>query len=165
MSLSPELLLVPFLLVAFLTIHELGHIFVAKLLNLYLVKVGFTKFPFPHVFVEVTWPRNKKDRTFFLLSGFFVIILLLSITLLLGIDYKPLLIAFGIQIIIETNPVYSDFVILSLMDSVTKEVVRTRQPYKKVHQRMYSEYLFSPRWYVHFLLWTLLAVFIIQLLK
>lgn len=160
-----DLLFIPVLLAAFLTIHELGHIAAAKMMNLYLQKVGFSMSPFPHVFVEVTWPRKKKERTIFLMSGFLTIVTLLTLVLTLGLDFKPVLIAFGIQLVIETNPVYSDFVIINLTDKVSAEIARTRQPYKTVYQRVYSNYLYSPAWYVHFVLWVAFIILIINTIK
>lgn len=160
-----DLLLIPVLLAVFLTVHELGHIAAARLLNLYLQKVGFSMSPFPHVFVEVTWPRKKKQRTIFLMSGFLTIVALLSLVLSLGLAFKPVLIAFGIQLIIETNPVYSDFVIINLTDKVSAEIARTRQPYKTVYQKVYSNYLYSPAWYAHFVLWVAFIILVVNTIK
>lgn len=165
MMLSWDLLLIPVLLALFLTIHELGHIAAAKILNLYLQKVGFSMSPFPHVFVEVTWPRKKRERTIFLMSGFFTILMLLTLVLSLGLGFKPVLIAFGIQLIIETNPVYSDFVIINLTDKVSAEIARTRQPYKTVYQKVYNNYLYSPAWYLHFILWVAFIIFVVNIIK
>ena len=90
---------------------------------------------------------------------------LLTLVLTLGLDFKPVLIAFGIQLVIETNPVYSDFVIINLTDKVSAEIARTRQPYKTVYQRVYSNYLYSPAWYVHFVLWVAFIILIINTIK
>ncbi len=165
MMLTWDLLLVPVLLAVFITIHELGHIAAAKVLNLYLQKVGFSMTPFPHVFVNVAWPKKKIERTVYLMSGFITIITLLLLALLFGMTSKPLLIAFGIQLVIETNPVYSDFVIINLTEKVSAEIARSRQPYKTVYQRIYSNYLYSPAWYIHFVLWVVFIVLIVQLIK
>lgn len=165
MMLTWDLLLIPVLLAVFITIHELGHIAAAKALNLYLQKVGFSMKPFPHVFVNVAWPKKKKERTVYLMSGFITIVTLLILALLFDITSKPLLIAFGIQLVIETNPVYSDFVIINLTEKVSAEIARSRQPYKTVYQRIYSDYLYSPAWYVHFILWVVFIVLIVQLIK
>ena len=163
--LDPNLLWIPVILASLLTVHELGHIAVAKLLNLQLQKVGFRHFPFPHVFVEVAWPRRKSDRVLFLMSGFLTILSLVALARIAGIDYTPLWIAFGIQLMIETNPIYSDFVIMSITDRVSREIARTRASYKQVYKKIYSDYLYSARWYVHFLLWAVLVVAIIRFLK
>ncbi len=84
--------------------------------------------------------------------------------MLLGIDYKPLLIAFGLQLAIETNPVYSDFVILGINDIVGREIRRTKAPYKEVYSSVYSNYIYSASWYLHFILWSALVVLVINFL-
>lgn len=160
-----DLLLVPVFLAAFLTIHELGHIVAARVMNLYLQKVGFSMSPIPHVFVEVNWPRERKARTIFLMSGFFTIVSLILIVLAFGLTFKPLLIALGIQLVIETNPIYSDFVIINLTDKVSAEIARTREPYKKVYKRVYSRYLYSKAWYLHFGLWFVFILCIVNTVK
>lgn len=165
MMLTWDLLLVPVFLAVFITLHELGHIAAAKALNLYLQKVGFSMTPFPHVFVNVAWPKKKKERTLYLMSGFITIVTLLLLILLFDITSTPLLIAFGIQLVIETNPIYSDFVIINLTEKVSAEIARSRQPYKTVYQRIYANYLYSPAWYVHFILWVVFIVLIVQLIK
>ncbi len=162
--LSAQFLFVPVFLGIFLTIHEIGHVAAAKMMNLHLKKVGFSKFPFPHIFVEVVWPQKKSERIIFLLSGFFTIISLFLIIMFVGIDYKPLLVAFGLQLAIETNPVYSDFVILGINDKVGSEVRRTKAPYKEVYNRVYSNYIYSTSWYLHFILWSALVVSVINFL-
>jgi len=158
-------LLTAFFLFLLLVIHETGHVLTAKILQLNIRKVGFTLVPFPHVFVRVDWPRVKKERTFFLMSGFATILLLFALVLIAGISFKPLLIALCLQLIIETNPIYSDFVIIKIVDKVIAEVRKTRQPYPAVYKRIYKKYLFTSGWYVHFFVWTIIVVSVLNVIK
>ncbi|MEM1324063.1 MAG: hypothetical protein AAGG75_27625 [Bacteroidota bacterium] len=159
------ILLVGVFLLLLLTVHELGHIVSAKLLQMPIKKVGFTTVPFPHVFVSVNWPREKNKRTLYLMSGFATTLSIFAIVLLFGVDFKPLLIALCIQMIIETNPIYSDFIIINMFDKVSSEVRSTRQPYKAVYKKVYNKYLFSPKWYIHFAIWFVLIITFINVIK
>jgi hypothetical protein len=165
MNFSLELLWVPIFIALFLTIHEMGHVLAAKLLKLHLVKIGFTRKPMPHVFVEVEWPKKRNERLVFLLSGFTTIAILFTLFMVAGVYYWPLMLAFAFQVIFETNPIYSDFVILEINDRVRKEVAKSRKPYKLVYQKIYREYMYSPKWYLHFFLWAILILVVIKLTK
>lgn len=165
MMIIQNILWIALFLMLLLALHELGHILTAKALHLRISKIGFTLKPFPHVFVKIEWPRKKNQRTLFLMSGFLAILCLIVLVLLLGVSFKPLLIALCLQIIIETNPIYSDFVIINIVDKVAGEVRKTRKPYTKVYNSIYTQYLFSAKWHLHFLVWVIIVITVLNVIK
>lgn len=137
-------ILLSILVVIILTsLHELGHVAVAKWYGLALQKVGFTLVPTPHVFVEVDMPKRDQEKYLFLLAGTLTTLLFCGLAYFLGwFQYLFIAFAFAFQIIVETNPFYSDFTIITGLER--------------------DEYLFSSKWYIHFMLWIGLIVWIIQ---
>jgi len=157
------ILKIAFFLLLLITAHELGHIACAKLLNLKIKDVGFTLFPYPHVYVAVRWPRGERKRLIYLFSGFVVYLIIFTICWLNGFfGSQALFYALGFQALIETNPVYSDFVIAQTMNNTWKKVKKQGKSYKKAAQSSLKNHLFSSRWYVHFSAWTLLILLFVN---
>ncbi len=165
MSLLENIALTALCLGVLLVIHELGHVIAAKILGLNILKVGFTLKPVPHAYVKVDWPKKRNERTIFLLSGFAINLILLALSFLSGISFKPLLLALCIQMVIETNPIYSDFVIINLANRASSEVRKTRSSYSVVYQKLYKEYMHSSKWYLHFGVWVLIIIALINIAK
>ena len=95
-----------------LFLHELGHVISAKILGLKIKNISFLFKPYPHFFVAVSWPNNNKERMIYLFSGVFITLSLFAISICFNFfNLKALYIAFIIQIIIESNPFYSDYTI------------------------------------------------------
>lgn len=131
------------LIIILIILHEVAHYLSAKLMHLKIHRAGFKLVPLPHCFVEIEEVKGWKLYAF-LYAGFSMTLTLFLIALYYNFwSVKQVCWAFLIQIIIETNPFFSDFVISFL--------------YKKnmPHNLIYKKYLFSTKWYVHFLLWSL----------
>jgi len=165
MSLLENVALTGLCLGFLLVVHELGHVIAAKILGLNILKVGFTLKPVPHAYVKVDWPKKKNKRTIFLMSGFAINLALLATGFLAEVSFKPFLLALCIQMVIETNPIYSDFVIINLASKASLEVRRTKSSYSVVYQKLYKEYMHSSKWYLHFAVWILIIITLVNLAK
>jgi len=153
-------LVIVFILVLMI-LHELGHIIAAKFLGLEVKKVGFQMKPYPHFYVAAQWPRTNRDRYIYLFSGMVVTLILFLICLMTGMFYwESLYIAFCIQIVLETNPFYSDMTILVVTN---QNKLRYGKNYGVNYKGQFSNYQFTNNWYVHFAFWTFLILFLIKL--
>lgn len=142
-------------------LHELGHILAAKVVGLNVNKVGFQSKPYPHFYVAAQWPRNRRERYIYLLSGMAVTLIFFATCLFFDMFYwDSLYIAFAIQISLETNPFYSDITIL-LVTNQSK--LRYGKGYGFNYTRLFADFQFSNLWYIHFALWTFLILFLIKL--
>ncbi len=153
------------LLIVFHIFHELGHLLSALLLKLRIKKVGIALKPIPHTYIHAYNANSDYKKILYQLSGFIVFLILLTAFIVYTLLYpysavinnNTIILAFFIQFLIETNPKYSDFVIIQL-DNKIKRIIKERNyniNYKAAYQRAYREYLFSKKWYIHFTLWTL----------
>lgn len=134
-----------FVVVALLTtIHELGHVAVAKLLGLRIYKIGGAFKPLPHVYIAAEHPKVYWQKWLYLMIGNMITILLFIIGLyFFNIHtFKWLYLAFSMQIIIETNPFFSDYTII---------------------QGKGMNYAYTWQWYIHFAIWTSVIIFLIKL--
>ncbi len=152
--------------------HEIGHLLCAKLFKFRILKIGFALKPIPHTFVHVSINSSKVNnlkRKIYYLSGFFVYISLLIVfvastnyhswTLL---QYESIVYAFFVQFMIETNPFFSDFVLLQLDNDIQNKLkaCRYRVSFKAIHKQAFSLHQFSKNWYIHFTLWTITLLLI-----
>ncbi|RAK68044.1 site-2 protease family protein [Hymenobacter edaphi] len=140
-----EPLLLPLTMLVLLFIHESGHVLAAKLLGLRVTKVGILTKPIPHPYVAIRWsPVRWKVLIFFFVG---VALTLTQFALLLGttrfFDQRYVYLGFCAQLVLETNPVYSDF-------TLAKQFVSG--------QGRQATDMFSLRWYVHVTLWLLLII-------
>lgn len=141
-------------------LHETGHVVAAKIIGLKVYQVGFQWHPYPHLFVAATWPRTEVERLVYLFSGPLVTASIFFIMLFYDFfGFKHIYHAFAIQLIIESNPFYSDFTIAAITKSRQEDIKSTSIHSSKMRL---SDYLFSYKWYIHFSIWTF---FIIVLLK
>ena len=138
--------------------HELGHVIAAKFMGLNIKGVSFSLRPIPHFYVRIDWPRDKKQRNIFLLSGTATTLFLFLISLIFGLDSRLILLAFSFQIVMEFNPFYSDFVIIAIAEKALKQVRISRVSYDQAFKSTHKKYFFSNGWYAHFVLWTLLIL-------
>jgi hypothetical protein len=153
------------LVLLFLILHEAGHIVGAMLLRLKITKIGISKAPLPHFYVAVRWPYDATNRTLYLLSGFMTFCVAASVVLLF-FDSKPAIVdAIIIQLAIETNPFYSDFIILLLSGSAQKEMRSPKFNYRAEFQKAHSNFLYSPKWYAYFIVWSLTLFYLIKLTR
>lgn len=146
---------------ALLLLHECGHVLCAYFLKIPIKKVGFKLSPFPHVFVAIRWPTKKLHTFLFLFSGFAVYISLTIIVYSIGLfNIGFIKNAFIIQCIFETNPFYSDFIIVNLISKSAALIRNSKTNYTTLYKQIYLNYLFSKYWYIHFILWTFLTYLI-----
>ncbi len=151
--------------VMLIALHELGHVASAKLLRIPIRKMGVTLFPVPHFFVSIKWPKARRDRLIYLFAGFAVYCCILFVCWCNHFfDSRALIIALGIQLIIETNPIYSDFVIAQLISRVYGKF-RQRNNYKTAYREVMRNHLYSNRWYLHFFAWSLLVVAVLTTIR
>lgn len=138
-------LLVTITILVLTVLHELGHVAAAKALNLRIFKVGALLRPFPHLFVAVGYPKVFWKKFIYLMAGSAVTLSLLLICFLSGqlVLLKWLSLAFAYQIIMETNPFYSDFTIITGIPT--------------------DDYLFTKKWYIHFFAWMCIIIVIIKM--
>ncbi len=68
------------------------------------------------------------------------------------------------ELIIETNPIYSDFVLLKQQSNVVLKETNRRNYLDQYinHQANYfrGEYFFTPLWYLHFIIWGSIIIFL-----
>ncbi len=122
-----------------LLMHELAHIVMAKLICAKIDSVGF----FPHPYVAIENPKTLINKILYLAAG-----LMSTLTLFLIcycselLSYTPIYFAFIFQLILETNPFYSD---LTILGNIIK-----------------SNYRFSLVWFLHFSTWFIFSSFFIK---
>jgi len=159
------LLKISILVFVFTILHELGHVICSRLLKLKITGMGLEYTPFPHFYVSVKWPYILYQKVLYLLSGFFAYLIIVGVCLIFysfGITNDIIKYALFFQLIIETNPIYSDFVILQLVKKIyTKSKNSTN--FKSIYKEAYTQHLFSKFWYLHFFLWTLLIFSLIKM--
>lgn len=137
-------------MVVLLFLHELGHVAAAKLLNLRIKSVGIQMKPVPHPFVAIKWSTDKNKVLIFFFAGMFVTLTLFSIMFSVHFyDLKLLYLAFCVQIILETNPFYSDFTLAARF----LDMQSSKTP---------KEYMFSNIWYLHITLWLFLIIALVS---
>ena len=79
---------------------------------------------------------------------------------------KSISYAFFIQFLIETNPFYSDFVLLQLDNEIQNKLraAKYKISFKAIHKQALSLHQYSKSWYIHLILWTISILFIYKLL-
>lgn len=141
--------------------HECGHILVAKCLRLTVKKVGIQVKPYPHFFVAVAYPRNNFERCLYLFSGTAITIIFFTFSLFFDFfNCLSLYFAFCLQIIIETNPFYSD---ITLAIITNKNSLKYGKSYEAEYKKIFSKHQFSKFWYLNFILWMVLILLLTKL--
>jgi uncharacterized membrane protein len=142
-----ETLLFPLTMLVLMTIHESGHIGSAKLMGLRITSIGLMMKPIPHPFVAIKWSSSRPKVLVFFFAG--VALTVLQFSLLLGyrfFDQPIIYFAFCAQLILETNPFYSDFTL----------AVRFMEYPRK------TEYQYTLLWYLHISFWVALIVVLLS---
>ena len=143
-------------------LHELGHYAVLKIFKIPVYCMGVSAQPVPHFYIRYKWPTSIFKHCLIILSGSITTILGFIVSLLL-VDYpivSLVFVAYYFQFICETNPFFSDYVFAYIIcknrisDSTPRGIDNYRSLIKK--------YMFSPAWYVHFILWGILIMLLIQ---
>lgn len=145
--------------------HEFGHYISARVMNVRVVKVGFSVVPIPHPYVMVENLSSNLQRRIFLLAGIGMTLLLLSTSYLTGwLALSFVRLAFTIELLIETNPFYSDLTLINL--DLHKQRILNDLVYQKkmsVTQMIHAnDYIFSSKWYLHVIGWLLLVHLLIS---
>ena len=134
-------------LVLTMAIHEFAHIICAKLLGKKILRVGLSFRPFPHFFITIDGFLPDRARMLYLLSGVGTVSIL---ALALHSIYSTCLcfkIAIFIQIIIDTNPFYSDIAL------VCKTLTANNKCQEYTLQKLSSDYQYTLTWYIHLIFW------------
>lgn len=158
--------LIPIMILV-IVIHETGHIVTARILNLNIDKIGFSLKPFPRFYVSVITRKSTIcQRIIFLISGNIATTLIFLLFLLSNLSHPILYYLLAIQIVVETNPVYSDYVVAIMSYLFRKKY--DRYYYLARHginddeiinpQKLKEIYIFSSIWYIHFILWGALII-------
>ena len=161
---------IPMFLFVIVILHEMGHLISAKLMRLTVEKVGFSVKPVPRLYVSVIDNNIPlKKRLIYLLSGSMMTLILFTFFCTFVKYPQSLYYAFAYQIIVETNPFYSDYVV-ALISGLSRKEIR-RFFYKKKHaphietkdviQEATSNYMYSGIWYIHFILWAIIIVLLL----
>ena len=148
-----------------LLLHEFGHYLSAKIQGLIVDKFSFSLKPIPHLYVSIIDNKiSLRKRILFLLSGNMIIILSFLIFLLSGFECKYIYYAFAYQIILDTNPFFSDYVITIISYLYKKEIYHSfiENKMEVDINNLKKKYMFSPIWYIHFVLWGILIIFIVS---
>lgn len=156
-----------------LFLHEGGHYCAAKLLGLQIDKISFSWRPFPRVYIAVLEKGvTNFKRVVYLLSGNLTTIslfIILNIVSTEGIEL--LLLIVSIQIIFETNPFLSDYSSIIFwaankrnLDKIPKYICNEEQE-KEIQEYLkglQESFFLSPAWIIHFLIWTILLIFLLK---
>lgn len=138
-------------------LHEAGHIIAALLLKLKIYKIGFLLKPYPHFFVAVNYPTKKIFKYIYLFSGPFLTIVLFIISLYFNFFNNNLMyLAFLVQIVIETNPFYSDYTIAAVVNKI--DFKNRKKTFYTQYNQEFSKYQYSLRWYIHFIIWVVIFI-------
>lgn len=130
-----------------MAIHEVAHIVCAKFLGKKILRVGVSFKPLPHFFITIDGVLGDWERILYLLSGVATISIL---ALALHPIYSMCLlfkIAIFTQIIIDTNPFYSDVALVCRILTTKNK----RQEYTL--QNLSSDYQYTHVWYIHLVFW------------
>jgi len=142
-----ELLLLPLTMLVLVCIHESGHVGAAKLLGLRLTHVGIQSKPIPHPYVAIRWSPVRWKVLIFFFAGVALTALQFGVLLTTSFFHQPFVyFGFCAQLILETNPVYSDF---TLAQQFVAGKGRTNNQY-------------SLQWYLHLTLWLALIILLLS---
>jgi hypothetical protein len=161
--------IVPILLLTIVLMHELGHYIAAKLLRLQIDKFRFVLKPLPHFYISIIDNKiTTHQRTVFLLGGNIMILFLFVCFLLTGFDNRYIYYILVYQILVDTNPFFSDYVIIITMFLFRKFFIPNYADNPKNENeglsvnKLKELYMFSPVWYIHCFLWGALIVLLIS---
>lgn len=155
-----------------MTVHELSHIFTAKVCGMKINKIGFTVKPLPHIYVAVTENNlSVLRKTLFMLCGNVTTIVIFITSILLFDIPKAVYYAFAFQLIIEMNPFYSDYSLLfsyikanSILKTtfIQNRKYPTQKEINLIYKKVNQEYLYSRDWYLHLFVWTIIIILLLS---
>lgn len=142
-----SIVLVVLCLVLTMAIHEVAHVICAKILGKKILRVGLSFRPLPHFFITIDGFLGNRERMLYLLSGVGTVsILALSLHSIYS-TYLFFKIAIFIQIIIDTNPFYSDVAL------VCRILTAKNKHQEYTLQNLFSDYQYTFVWYIHLIFW------------
>lgn len=134
--------------VVLMFLHEGAHYLSAKTMDLRVIGYGFkTERRVPYPYVEVSWTPDARKRRIYLMAGVASTISFFCLTML-ATGFSPftgIYLGFAAQLILETNPVFSDFIILRRMAAGSGKPTGDDSDT--------NSHLFTFEWYLHFTLW------------
>lgn len=136
-----------------LVIHESAHIFSALILRLKIRGLGVRIKPIPHIYTEIDGNVPQWEKILFTISGASVILLLWTFFYLTNNDNQALQVTLSLQLILDTNPFYSDVQVLNSMQRTNNNASKN------------GNYLFSNIGLIHFSTWAILIFFMLNHLK
>ena len=156
-----------------LSFHETGHYICAKIMKLPIEKVSFSFTPFPRLYISVYDSGiSMCKRLIYLFSGCVSTVLIFVLLHFVSFEYSnELLMVTVAQMLIETNPFYSDFSFMFFLCTNRKKISsfsahvyhdKQREEMKDALSQLRETYFLSSTWYSHFMVWT---VFLIVMLK
>jgi len=138
--------------VVLMFLHELAHYVSARVMQLRVIGYGLkTDSRVPYPYVEVGWTPDRRKRTAYLMAGVATTITLFTLLFLTTGFWlvQGLYLGFAVQLILETNPLFSDFIIL-------RQMARGSGPGRS------NDELFTGPWYLHFVLWAGLVILLLS---
>lgn len=141
-----------------LILHECAHVISAIIMGLKVVQIGLKTSPLPHLFVAIEPTLIEYKKYLFLFAGVGLTIILFFISIYYKFwNINSIYWGFAIQLIVETNPFYSDFTI----------AINDKQGSNNLdnipENRYREDYRYSRAWYFHFLFWTIFILVLVKL--
>lgn len=153
-------------LLVLLFFHEISHYLSARILHLNIEKIGFKFFPYPSFYVTIINTKiTKIKKLIFMLSGNLMTISLFTVTLCLDIKNTVLLAAFAIQLSSEFNPFRSDYQQLIFQHLYKNKILSCyseKNPEIAIKKLFSEEYLCSPIWVIHFVIWATITIILFK---
>jgi len=141
-----------------LILHECAHVIAAIVMRLKVVQCGLKTSPLPHLFVAIEPTLIEYKKYIFLFAGVGLSVILFIISIYYRFwNINSIYWGFAIQLIVETNPFYSDFTI------AINDKQGSNNPDNIPETRYQRDCHYSRVWYFHFLFWTILILFLVKL--
>lgn len=155
-------------MLAILSFHESGHYIAARLMHCNVEKVTFRWTPIPRIFVTIIDSGlSGIQKIIYWIAGNLMTLFLFAVYNIFGISFRPVTSLFVLQIIIETNPFYSDYSNIAFYIKNRRKLrsmpafIQDSQMELRVNQiinELKENYFLSDVWYIHFITWGILIV-------
>ena len=146
-------------LVLLTVMHELGHVVCARLLGKRVSDCGVSLRPVPHFFVTIEGDLRRGAKCVYLLSGVSVVVLLSVVFILLSAECYTVRVAVILQLLLDTNPLYSDVAL------VFRLLTKRRGVQDPTLATLFTEYHYTGVWYLHLVIWVFCILLTIKTLR
>lgn len=156
-----------------LLFHEAGHYIAARMMHCNVEKISFQLLPVPRVFVVIIDSNlSGAQKIKYWMAGNLMTLFLFALYNIAGINFKPVTYLFILQIVIETNPFFSDYSNIAFYIKNHKKLrsvpaftqdAQTEQRVNSFIKELKDDYFLSDVWYAHFIIWGGFIVFICKL--